>query len=147
MLRHSLDRYGNFAAAKLGVLFSFEHPPITIFVGPKERSYRESSKERVQSQSVSRQGRDRENDIEIPKDQTIFVRGDVADTSATFKVKIVVISERDKEAVVAVLEPAGEKCSLCKFIPRCRHPSGFRACRARLRSTRNYGLPSVRCSQ
>jgi hypothetical protein len=40
-----------------------------------------------------------------------------------------------------------QNCSLRKFIPRCRHPFGFWACRARPRSTRNYGLPSVRCSR
>jgi hypothetical protein len=69
---HSLDRYTDFATAKLGCCSVLKHSPITIFVGPKEGFYRESSKERVQSQSVSRQGRDRENDIEIPQGSNHF---------------------------------------------------------------------------
>ena len=50
------------------------------------------------------------------KDQTIFAQGDIADTLFYIqkgKVKIVVISDQGKEAVVAILEPEcffGEGC-------------------------------------
>ena len=54
--------------------------------------------------------------IELHKNQTVFSQGDVADTVfyiQTGKVKLTVMSEQGKEAVVAILEPGqffGEGC-------------------------------------
>ena len=54
--------------------------------------------------------------LEFQKNQTVFAQGDVADTVfyiQTGKVKLTVLSEQGKEAVVAILEPGqffGEGC-------------------------------------
>jgi len=54
--------------------------------------------------------------LEIPEDENVFAQGDVADTVFYVqrgKVKLTVLSEQGKEAVVAILEPGqffGEGC-------------------------------------
>jgi hypothetical protein len=66
---------GDFATAKLRVLYYIEHPR-SYFVFHLHRaeggSYGESSKERVQSESLSSQGRNRENDIELSQGSNYF---------------------------------------------------------------------------
>ena len=70
----------------------------------------------IRSESLSRQSGRGKNDSKYPKDQTVFSQGEIAD--AVFyiqkgKIKLTVVSEQGKEAVVAILGPGqffGEGC-------------------------------------
>jgi CRP-like cAMP-binding protein len=109
---HSLDHCRKFCHSRIAGAGLYWTPRSLFLFHYLRRaeggSYGESSKERVQSQSVSCQGRNPENDIEIPQGSSHFRQGDIADTTFYIqkgRVQIVVVSDQGKEAVVAVLEP------------------------------------------
>ena len=111
---------GDFATAKLRVLFCIEHLGSHFVFHYLRRaeggSYGESGKDRVQSQSLSSQGGNRENDIEISQGSDRFRPRRYRGYDLLYpegKVKIVVISDQGKEAVVGIMEAGqffGEGC-------------------------------------
>src|SRR5882672_10103403 len=82
----------------------------------KGRCSGETSERLVRHLGVSCQGGHGENDTKFRKNENVFAQGDVADTVFYVqrgKVKLTVLSEQGKEAVVAILEPGqffGEGC-------------------------------------
>src|SRR6478735_8142957 len=106
---HSLDRPASFVTAKLRVLFCIEHPGsllyFTIFVGPKEGLMGKAVKNGFNPKLFLAKVGAGKTISNYRKDQTIFAQGDVADTIFYVqkgKVKIVVISDQGKEAVVGI---------------------------------------------
>ena len=93
---------------------------LTLFIRTwrnAETLYEEEYEGDIRSKNISRQSRRWENNIRsIKKDQIVFSQGNEAD--AVFyiqkgKIKLTVVSERGKEAVVGILEPGhflGEGC-------------------------------------
>jgi hypothetical protein len=83
----------------------------------------------------------------VPDPETVVVRKTIYPTVRPPEHWVTVTPSDLEKSLKNSGQKSAQNCSLRKFIPRCRHPFGFRACRARPRSTRNYGLPSVRCSR
>ena len=93
--RHSLDRYRDFATAKLGYCSVLNTPRSLSSSGRRRGFIGKAAKNGFNPKVFLAKVGTGKTISKHHKDQTIFVRGDVADTSSTFKVKIVVMSERE----------------------------------------------------
>ena len=110
----------HFVPGKIGSLVNIDHRRLylifQLFAGTKEEGSCEGSKATVRSPGFSCQSRDRKNNSEIPQGRTIYAQGEEADRIFYIQsgaVKVTVVSEQGKEAVVGILDAAqffGEGC-------------------------------------
>jgi CRP/FNR family transcriptional regulator, cyclic AMP receptor protein len=111
------------STAKSRVQFRIEHPDQLLYflifhnsLGPKEGLMGKAAKNGFNPKTFLAKVGTGKTISEYRKDQIIFAQGDVADTILYLrkgKVKIVVLSDQGKEAVVGIIEPGqffGEGC-------------------------------------
>jgi CRP/FNR family transcriptional regulator, cyclic AMP receptor protein len=114
-----VDRYENFATAELRVQFCIEHPDLFYVFHlhrPQEGLMAKAANNGFHPKVFLAKVGTGKTISRYRKDQDIFVQGDIADTIFYIqkgKVKIVVVSDEGKEAVVGIMEPGqffGEGC-------------------------------------